>query len=406
MGEKSLIASCLKSRAAYERVSPLIKDGTLSEQGALVYKHIKEYYDRDPVATAVAIDLLVNAVCREISNPKHKAVFAELIKSLASSDVSPENVVADYVSVQREAAGLKLAASLSSNKPYSEIEPLMDAYSAWSRGEIPAEDDVQEAVVLRAAPIADLVRTSYADGQLIQVWPKALNDRLDGGVLRGHHIVAFAVPEAGKTLFAINAMYGFLQQGLVVLYCGNEDPVEDIILRAVTRLAERTKYEVLGDPDEAERIALGKGYENLVLASLTPGTPREIETLVEEYKPDVLIVDQIRNLHVGVDDPVMQMDLAVKAMRRIGKKHKVVVLSITQAADSADGKAVLAANDVYYSNTACAAQADVMVGIGGTQEDFTMNRRVLSLPKNKRSGDHSWFPVQIDPTMNKIRGLA
>lgn len=271
-------------------------------------------------------------------------------------------------------------------------------------GELP--DGGEDTVVLRGASVGELVRTNFADGQLIQVWPKALNDRLDGGVLRGHHIIAFAVPEAGKTLFALNAMYGFLRQGLTVLYCGNEDPVEDIVLRAVTRITERTKFEVMQDPDGAEELARSRGYDNLILASLTPGSPREIDELTVEYEPDVVIVDQIRNLYTGSEDEVQQMDRAVKAMRRIAKRRKVVMLSITQAADSASGKSVLEMNDVYFSNTAAAAQADVMVGIGGTYEDFQYNRRVLSLPKNKRSGNHSYFPVQIDTTLNKIKGIV
>ena len=62
--------------------------------------------------------------------------------------------------------------------------------------------------------------------------------------------------------------------------------------------------------------------------------------------------------------------------------------------------------DVDNSNTGIPAQADVMIGIGATSEDESQGRRVLSLPKNKRSGNHEYFAVNVDPQLSRVRSAG
>ena len=80
-----------------------------------------------------------------------------------------------------------------------------------------------------------------------------------------------------------------------------------------------------------------------------------------------------------------------------------MVITVTQAGDSASGKSILDMGDVDSSNTGIPAQADVMVGIGMSDEDEANGRRVISLPKNKPGGNHGTFPVLVDPTKSRIR---
>jgi len=199
---------------------------------------------------------------------------------------------------------------------------------------------------------------------------------------------------------------GFLQQELTVLYIGNEDPISDIVMRTVSRLTGMTKYEILDDPDTADQVARTKHYDNLILAGLAPGTPRQIQSLITEYKPDVVMIDQLRNLNVNEEHFVQKLEKAATAARNLGKANNVLMVSVTQAGDSATGKGPLDMGDVDSSNTGIPAQVDVMVGVGATHDDEASNRRVLSLPKNKRSGNHEFFPVAIDPQLSKIRSLS
>lgn len=402
MHEQKILAAGIQSREAFQRIENFVKDGDFTEEAAIIWKGLVEYYGRDAHCTSCDAGTLSGQVTRSLSSVKHKEHFTQLIQGLGEVNVSPENIVNDFLGVKRESAGAKLATAILSGKATNEVRPLVDEYDQWLSADAFAAEE--ESEVIRGLPITELKET-YADNEIIRVWPGSLNSRLDGGLIRGHHVVVFARPEMGKTLFVINATAGFLAQGLTVLYVGNEDPIRDIALRTICRLTKKSKYDVLDDPETAYAEALDKGYENLILAPLAPGTPKEVETLVQEYAPDVLIIDQLRNISMKEDNRVVQLEKAATAARNIGKKHNVLVLSVTQAGDSASGKAVLDMGDVDSSNTGIPAQADVMVGIGATTEDHTIGRRVLSLPKNKRSGRHDHFAVKVDPTTSHMFGV-
>jgi len=404
MSERNVLAACIASRGAYHNIEGDIKDGDLGEQGKIIFDHIRQYYDRDTTARFVDADLLQSSISRALSNPKHREMFDDLVSSLSQADVSPENVVFDFIEVRRQSAGAKLASALAAGRSATECSLLVDEYGKWASATVLGEKDDSE--IVRGASVSDLVEGKYSEQELIKIWPRALNERLDGGLLRGHHMLIFARPEMGKTLMLVNMIAGFLRQNLTVLYVGNEDPLSDIVMRAVSRLTGMTKYEVMEDPEGADYLAREMGYDNLILAGLAPGTPREIQGLINDYSPDVVMIDQLRNLNVNEEQFTQKLEKAATAARNLGKANNVLMVSVTQAGDSASGKGPLEMGDVDSSNTGIPAQVDVMVGVGASADDEASNRRILSLPKNKRSGNHSFFPVGIDPQTSTVRSLS
>jgi hypothetical protein len=397
------LASLIRSRAAYERVGSLIPDSDLSEQEKLLLAHVQEYYERDPEAKCVDPELLTNAICRDLQNPKHKDQFASVVKTLVDMEVSPANVVQDFIEVRRTAAGNKLATALAASKKQDDVAPLLEEYAEWAAR---TDIDTVEKEVVQGKSVRDLIAPRIQAGGLIRVAPSSLNERLDGGLLRGHHMIVFARPEVGKTMFLVNSVAGFARQGLRVLYIGNEDPLEDIVLRTVCRMADMTRSEVIESPEQAEERAKHNGYDNVVFAGLSPGTPSEIEALVVEHRPDVVLIDQLRNLHVGEDNFTRTLEKAAQAVRNIGRRNGCVVVSVTQAGDSASGKSVLEMGDVDSSNTGIPSAADVLLGIGMSGEDEIRGFRVLSLCKNKPGGNHDFFPVRVDPQRSWIRSVT
>jgi replicative DNA helicase len=399
--ERKILASAIKTREAFETLESHIREGDFTESARVVWDGLREFYSRDGEARSCDPEILVRDICRKLQSPKHRETFEQLIKDLSGSEVSSKNVVHDFIAVRRDAVGGRLASLLAGGRSGKDVEETLEEYKKWASADS-LEDEEDTHQVLQGLPLSEITKT-YSNEELIKVWPTALNNRLDGGVLRGHHMVVFARPEMGKTLFLVNAVAGFLSQNLTVLYVGNEDPIYDIALRVVCRLTKKDRYTVLANPEAADAEAQKLGYSNLVLASLAPGTPSEIEALVEEYKPDVILIDQLRNVAIGGKEGyVQQLEKAATAARRIAKRYNVFVVSVTQAGDSATGKAVLEMGDVDSSNTGIPAQADIMVGIGASQEDQAMGRRVISLPKNKRSGKHEYFPVRFDTQTSRI----
>lgn len=399
-GERGVLSACIASRDAFDQIEQHISDGDFTEQGKVVLDGIREYYERDPSAERVDGELLGRAVARKVANPKHKETFERLVEGLATAKVSPANVVRDLIAVKLDAVGARIAAKLAEGGAPDDVMPLIEQYQTWA--ETDKLDEQRETKV--GFDLEDLADT-YSTANLIRLFPRALNERLEGGVLPGHHVLVFARPEMGKTLFLVNTMYGVLRQGKRVLYLGNEDPIKDVQFRMLSRISGKPRFEVLENlPDvlkEANEFCGGRVF----FRELTPGTPREVEALVKEHEPDLVLIDQVRNLNMKEDNFVRQLEKAATAVRQIGKRNGCAIISVTQAGESATGKAVIDMSDVDNSKTGVPGAVDIMIGISGTQEDIDSNRRVISLPKNKRGGNHEFFPVRIDPVTNKIRSL-
>lgn len=400
MKEKHVLSSVIRERKAYDAVTNHVERDDFSEQGWIIWGAIKEYYAKDSDAKSIQADLLGEAVARKVSADKHKHMFRTLVASVAEFESSPANVVDDLLATKRDALGNRLANALLTGA--YDVPSLIQAYQALEGG---LEETATEGETRSGLSVAELVRERFSADNLIQIYPEALNKRLDGGAKPGHHLIVFGRPEIGKTMLTIEMMAGFLQQRLPVLYCGNEDPIDDINMRVVNRLALMPKYDVMNYPDKADAKARERGYELLTMASLAPGTPREITSLVEAHRPSVLIIDQLRNLKMGNDNYVLRLEEAATQAREWAKRYKMVVVSVTQAGDSASGKAGLDLGDVDYSNTGIPAQADVMVGVGATDKNMQRGELVLSLPKNKISGTHEWFTVLAQPQLSRLEGI-
>jgi hypothetical protein len=75
---------------------------------------------------------------------------------------------------------------------------------------------------------------------------------------------------------------------------------------------------------------------------------------------------------------------------------------VTQAGDSARGKAVLDDGDIDSSNTGIPGAADVLIGIGMTEQLESAGLRMLSLCKNKASFVHGHFTVRVCPDTGRM----
>jgi archaellum biogenesis ATPase FlaH len=401
MRELQVLASSIKDRDAYTAIADHVVNTDFSEQGWIVWQGVLQYYDNDPAALSVDPGVLTDSITRSISADKHKSLFVNLVHSLGTLEVSPPNIVEDLLATKRDVTGKQLAQAIVEGRHDWE---LLNSYTELLEADTLVDADETEA--RQGMAVSELVGGGFDPSSLIRLSPDNLNQRLGGGVKPGHHIVLFARPEMGKTMMTIEMMAGFASQGLVTLYCGNEDPLDDINMRVVNRLSGMTKEQVMENPDRADYLAREAGYESLILQALAPGSAREITALVEKYKPNVLVLDQLRNLNMHQDNYVLALEQAAKQARQWAKRYSCVVVSVTQAGDSASGKAVLDLGDVDYSNTGIPAQADLMIGMGQNKAHADNGEIVLSLPKNKISGCHEYFACSTHPQLSKILSLG
>jgi KaiC/GvpD/RAD55 family RecA-like ATPase len=397
MRENYVLSACISDRHAFTLVADHVEHEDFSEQGWIVWNGICEYYDKDSGTPRVDTGILTSNITRRVLADKHKEMFTNLVAGLEDLDVSGANVVDDLLSTKRDVVGKQLAAALLSGQ---EDAALLDKYNNLLDANGFDEEEEEDARI--GMSVMELVGTGFDAANLIEIAPPPLNDRLDGGVKPGHHLLLFARPEMGKTMMTIEMMAGFASQGLKTLYIGNEDPLDDINMRVVNRLSGMTKLEVINNPEKADGLAREKGYENIILKAATPGTTREITALLEKFTPHVLVLDQLRNLDMKQDNYVLALENAAKQARQWAKRYSCVVVSVTQAGDSAAGKAVLDMGDVDFSNTGIPSQCDVMIGMGATHNHQMNGEVVISLSKNKVSGRHEYFAVSVEPHLSKI----
>jgi len=399
--EQKLISAVILDREIYEEVVTLKLEEDLSDQAKIIFKVVEQYYQNDPEIGRADVEILQSIINRQY--PKHAELFSTFLSGL--DPVSPANVLEEVIALKLESVKHKLAQELigtTNKKTEAKVEDLIDRYHSLKEGELlNASEEGAGTEIYQAPKVADILSNDSASNR-IAILPLSLNKQLNGGVLRGHHVVVFAPTDMGKSLFCLNMAYGFLKQGLKVLMCGNEDPANDMIFRLLWRLTGRTREEIQADTDKAQELAEAKGYNNFTFAEVAPGTPWEIEELIKEYEPDVLIVDQIRNLDMGDTNKVTSLEKAASFMRKVGKKYNLVPISITQAGDSATGKSYLSRGDIDFSNVGIPGTADLLLGIGATEEMERGGERMISFVKNKISGNKIPLKVWFNQYLTRV----
>lgn len=401
--EKELIACSLNSVQDYRLILEYLdtKGNNFSKEFKYIISKIGDYYNRDKSADHVSASIIKAIMEGEARNDKILSRLSGFLDEAVASSASLPNVRAAILAAKRQEVADKLSMLLVSGETGGEkVQELIAKLSELDSDSI-VEDGIKEEEVYQNVDLVSLMHKEYDSDNLIKIYPESVNRRLDGGAKKGHHITVFARPESGKTAFVINAACGFARQDKRVLYVINEDRAEDIIIRTVSNLSGMDKHTIRDNPEEASAIARQNGWDNIIVVNLSPGSPNKIRYLIKKYNPDCVIIDQLRNIEVGADSRVNQLEKAATSIRNIGKELNVLMLSVTQAGDSGENKLVLEKGDVDFSNTGIPAQCDVLIGIGMNKEYEAQGLRVISLSKNKIGGNHENFPVKINTQVSR-----
>jgi hypothetical protein len=177
-----------------------------------------------------------------------------------------------------------------------------------------------------------------------------------------------------------------------------------MVFRILTRFCKTPEELIKVDTKKYYDLAIERGYANLYFLPMSPGTLGEITKWVEKLKPDMLVVDQVRNLNVKKESMTVNLEQACIGLRNIAKKHNLVSLLVTQAGDSAEGKLYLTMSDVDSSKTGLQGTLDLLIGLGLSQElkDMSPRRVMMCFPKNKLCAPISPRSATIDYTTNLV----
>ena len=222
------------------------------------------------------------------------------------------------------------------------------------------------------------------------------------GVSGGHLVLVGARPNTGKTSFHASLLAGpegFAHQGARCIILCNEEAYTRVAARYISASANMTMKEV------RENKALAhKRYEsirkNVMFKDSTGKNMAWVEAVVKQEKPDIVVLDMGDKF---ADVSSERSDITLKAAaihaRNIAKQYDCCVIWMSQLSAEAEGKAELNQAMMEGSKTGKAAEADLMILIGKTQQAEGEEEdpiRYLNLAKNKLNGFQGKITCRLD----------
>jgi len=231
------------------------------------------------------------------------------------------------------------------------------------------------------------------------------------GIGPGEFGTIFALPETGKTAFAVSiccAPGGFCDQGALVLYLGNEEETRRTMLRAMQAWAGKTRAEIAKDPKARKEAhqKFAQIEEKIEMKDIQDWDLNQVDAYLSVMTPDVVIVDQGDKCHVNGTFSASHERLreVYRSLRELAKKHQCAVLTVSQASNEARGRTRLSGFDMEGSRIGKMAENDLVIGIGKqeqTSEDEQDPTRYLTISKNKLSGWHGTVLCRIEPEISR-----
>ena len=392
-----LFAAACASADAYRKIQGHVLTTDLSPQAAAWWPLLAEWYERDPGSKGVDLEVLAEKG-RKVLPEVHQDLLQGWLKDLPEI-ASPENVVDFLLDLKRYQIGNRLAQAIQIRDD-SKVDSLLEEYT-----ELRHATKLGKSEIRWTQDDEEMVQFLSRDN-LIKVAPAALNARLKGGASPGDHLLVFGRPEMGKTLITVNMVAGFLKYGHRVLYVGNEESTYKTRKRIACNLANCTSDEFDEQTERALGLAKSRGLGELFICHMNPGTLAEIEEIVKEVRPKVIVLDQIRNLDHKGDGMTVKLNELGKDFRNILAKYQCLGVSVTQAGSRENQSPWLTIDDIDMSRTGLPAACDVIVGVGADEDMKARGQRALSLPKNKLSDAedaHHGVIVQVDLQRSKAR---
>lgn len=227
-----------------------------------------------------------------------------------------------------------------------------------------------------------------------------------GGLTRGDFGFIFARPETGKTTFlASEVSYMAEQAESYVIWANNEEKAERVQTRIMQASLGCTTADLYFDRSGNNRKFLTKTNNLFKLYDKTPMHKRDIEFILKQFSPSLLVIDQIdkiRGFKADRDD--LLLGSIYLWAREMAKQH-CPIIGVCQADASAEDKRWLTMDNVAKSKTEKAAEADFMIGIGKVHTIGLENMRFINLVKNKLTGSHARIECRIEPTIARYEEI-
>lgn len=379
-----LLTKCLLKKTFYTLTADVLDIKVFSEEFRYVYACIKRAHESttEDITTELVLSFLDLQSTTTTARRNFFEMFLDRVNSIES--VGDDAALSILTQVQDRSMARQIAdiatQALLGKGDLTEITDLLNKKSTPKTEVTPVDKSIDSAMQYL------LTGGEFKFGNGLEFIGTALGDL---ALARGQLMIIFALSNAGKSSFVAQYSVGLLQQGLKVLYFGNEDCLSKILVNFYR------SYYGMGDAELHSELATPKEFDNLTLIEAHGMHASKIEKLVEEYKPDAIIFDQIDNVgfKMYAEDVQLSIEKLYQWTRSLAALHKCLVVNVTQSSNDAnkqnggESRMELTQHMMANSKIGKASTADLILGIGLKGQADEM--RCITACKNKINSNHS-----------------
>ena len=397
-----IVKLCLK-REFYQKYRKKIQKSSLSnllDVYGVIEKTFKELPDCNEI---LPDDLYLNYLTYNPTNTQaNKDKAMQVVTDLDKVDINEDNVVMTIQEMHK------------SQLVHEAAQKCLDIYKGGD-GEVQSvikllqqEDNIGDSITEVTKDLDELLKEMDYSNLFTFNAPSQLNDYVKG-VGKGHFTIIFARPESGKTAFWINMVAGpngFAYQEKVnniAVFCNEEKPTRNVF-RLIQSCSDMTRRHIDEEPILANE-EWKKIRDKIHVYDCKDFTVESIDSYCEEYKPDIVVIDQLDKVELSgsFNSGHEKLREIYKLTRDISSRRDVCMFGICQASSDAHDKNHISFDTMEGSKTGKAAEADLIIGIGKKddwegEEDFT---RTLCISKNKLTGWHGIIVCKIVPSKSR-----
>ncbi len=355
-------------------------------------------------------------VCFYTSYPKaDKAIFDPLFGRIRGSEINPKSISSYLSTLEQKVSASKLAFKLLE---YSEgrvsegldITTLVGNFNEKLKSK---ENELTEETTFIDDDIEVLYNNAVALPGLN--WRLKSLRRSLGPLRKGDMGFIFARPETGKTTFLASEVSHMAGQGddRPVLFFNNEEQGDKVLLRCYEACLGAPLEQIIANKERARKVFYERTKRCIKIRDDAGISRKAIEQLCRQYKPKLIVVDQLDKVKGFAADREDLLLGAIYQWSRELSKEFAPLIGVSQSDGSGEGIKYLTMGNVANAKTAKQAEADWILGIGVSYTD-PPNVRGLSICKNKLIGGeetthdmrHGKWEVLIRPEIARYQDIG
>ncbi|MCI4435501.1 MAG: AAA family ATPase [Ignisphaera sp.] len=315
--------------------------------------------------------------------------YTDYLSRVRDSDISEDILLESVRTLQNQQMAYDLAlVAIDVSEGRESISKVFDKFKDFE-----TTDTVEETVF-----VTDDLEVLYTDTR----HKSGLRWRLDslnkslGSLRKGDFGFIFARPETGKTTILASELTHMASQlsddDGPILWFNNEEGGAKVKVRLYQAALGVSLVELYMDRKKSYNSYMRLTKGKIKLYDSASVTKWQVERIVKELKPSLIVFDQIDKIKgFNADRNDLRLGSIYIWARELAKSY-CPVIGICQSDVSGEGKKWLTMDNVAESKTSKQAEADWILGLGKTHELGMEFNRYLHLSKNKLSGDDDTDP--------------